>query len=311
LAAARHSSGTEDLPDPDAEEDPSVLNYNSPSDIHRTVEQLGLRLQKRWGQNFLINQGARRQIVSLIDPGSDQTIWEIGPGLGTLTVLLLKEVRSLLVFEIDRGLVRYLKGAFSDRENFQIVEGDVLKTWKSHYSEKNPPDKIAGNLPYSSASALIAALAENRVSPQRLVFTIQRELAQRMSATPGNKNYSSFSVLCQTVYNVSQRLQLKPGSFYPAPEVQSTVVVLEPKPEASQIPNWGFFRRCLRVMFRSRRKTLRNNLMAGGLVPSARLQDLDGFFEESGIDPGIRSERLSPPELLGFSQRLYAELENL
>jgi 16S rRNA (adenine1518-N6/adenine1519-N6)-dimethyltransferase len=288
-----------------------VLNYNSPTDIRRTVEQLGLRLQKRWGQNFLVNQGARRQIVSLVEPGAGQTIWEIGPGLGTLTVLLLQEVRSLLVFEIDRGLIRYLNGAFADRENFHIVEGDVLKTWRSHYSETNPPDRIVGNLPYSSASALIAALAESRVGAGRLVFTVQRELAQRMSAAPGNKNYSSFSVLCQSVYHVSQRLQLKPGSFYPQPEVYSTVVVLEPNPEASQIPNWGFFLRCLRTLFRSRRKTVKNNLLAGGLIPSSRVHELDVLFEELGVDPGIRAERLSPPELLRFSQRLYGELQNL
>jgi 16S rRNA (adenine1518-N6/adenine1519-N6)-dimethyltransferase len=129
-----------------------------------------------------------------------------------------------------------------------------------------------------------------------------------MNAAPGNKNYSSFSVLCQVCYHVSQRLQLKPGSFYPQPEVFSTVVVLEPKPEAAQIPNWGFFLRCLRTLFRSRRKTMRNNLLAGGLVPSPRVHELDGLFEELGIDPGTRSERLSPTELVRFSQRLYGAL---
>jgi 16S rRNA (adenine1518-N6/adenine1519-N6)-dimethyltransferase len=287
-----------------------VLNYNSPSDIRRAVEQLGLRLQKRWGQNFLINQGARRKIVSLVEPGAGQTIWEIGPGLGTLTVQLLPEVRSLLVFEIDRGLIRYLNATFSDRDNFHLVEGDVLKNWKSCYSEADPPDRIVGNLPYSCAAALIGALAENRVRAGRLVFTVQRELAQRMSAFPGNKNYSSFSVLCQMVYRISQRLQLKPGSFYPPPRVHSTVVVLEPNQAAIQVPNWDFFLQCLRTLFRSRRKTMRNNLLAGGLIPSPRPTQLDGLFEELGIDPGIRSERLSPQDLLRFSQRLYGELEN-
>jgi 16S rRNA (adenine1518-N6/adenine1519-N6)-dimethyltransferase len=288
-----------------------VLNYNSPIEIRRTVEQLGLRLQKRWGQNFLVNQGARRQIVSLVEPGAQETIWEIGPGLGTLTVLLLPEVRSLLAFEIDRGLIRYLNETFADRDNFHLIEGDVLKTWKSQYAQTGPPDKIVGNLPYSSASALIGVLAENRVCADRLVFTVQRELAQRMSAAPGNKNYSSFSVLCQIVYRISQRMQLKPGSFFPSPEVHSSVVLLEPNPEVSLIPHWPFFLRCLRTLFRSRRKTMRNNLLGGGLVAPARVKQLDRLFEELGIDPGIRSERLSPQALLGFSQRLYRELEDL
>jgi 16S rRNA (adenine1518-N6/adenine1519-N6)-dimethyltransferase len=288
-----------------------MLNYNSPSEIRRAVERLGLRLQKRWGQNFLINQGARRQIVSLLEPGAEETIWEIGPGLGTLTVLLLPEVRSLLAFEIDRGLIRYLNETFADRENLHLVEGDVMKTWRSHYSQTDPPDKIVGNLPYSSASALIAALAENRVCAKRLVFTVQRELAQRLSATPGNKNYSSFSVLCQVVYRISQRMQLKPGSFFPPPEVHSSVVLLEPNPGVSRISEWRFFLRCLRTLFRSRRKTMRNNLLAGGLIPPIRVEQVERLFDELGIDPGIRSERLSPQELLSFSRRLRTELEDL
>ena len=218
-----------------------MLNYNSPSEIRGTVERLGLRLQKRWGQNFLINQGARRQIVSLLEPGAGETVWEIGPGLGTLTVLLLPEVRCLLAFEIDRGLIRFLKETFPDRENLHLVEGDVLKTWRSYYSQADPPDKIVGNLPYSSASALIGALAENRVCAKRLVFTVQRELSQRMSAAPGNKNYSSFSVLCQIVYRISQMMQLKPGSFFPPPEVHSSVVLLEPNPGCPGSPSGLFF----------------------------------------------------------------------
>lgn len=286
-----------------------MLNYNSPSEIRRAVEQLGLRLQKRWGQNFLVNQGARRQIVSLVEPGAAETIWEIGPGLGTLTVLLLPKVRSLLAFEIDRGLIRYLTETFADRENFQLIPGDVMKTWRSHYSHTDPPDKIVGNLPYGTASALIGTLAENRVCAKRLVFTVQRELAQRMSAAPGNKNYSSFSVLCQIVYRISQRMQLKPGSFYPPPEVHSSVVLLEPNPEVFRIPEWRFFLRCLRTLFRSRRKTMRNNLLGGGLVAPPGVERLDRLFEDLGIDPGIRSERLSPQEILRFSHRLHSELE--
>jgi 16S rRNA (adenine1518-N6/adenine1519-N6)-dimethyltransferase len=270
-----------------------------------------LRLQKRWGQSFLVNRGARLRIVELVQPGTAETVWEIGPGLGTLTVLLLPEVRSLVTFEIDRGLVRYLNEIFAGHENFQLVCGDVMKTWRSHYSAADPPDKIVGNLPFSSASALIGALAENRVSAGRLVFTVQRELAQRMSAEPGNKNYSSFSVLCQTVYRISQPLQLKPGSFYPPPEVHSTVVLLQPRPEPSRVAHWDFFLRCLRILFRSRRKTMRNNLLAGGLVPAGRPERLDDLFGELGIAPGIRSERLSPPELLRFSQRLKIELNDL
>jgi 16S rRNA (adenine1518-N6/adenine1519-N6)-dimethyltransferase len=288
-----------------------VLNYGSPREIRRVLERLGLRLHKRWGQNFLINRGARLRIVSLVEPEPGDTVWEIGAGLGTLTVLLLPHVRCLVAFEIDRGLIRHLQESFKARENFRLVAGDALKTWKSCYAEQGAPDKIVGNLPYGSASALIGALAEHRVLAGRLVFTVQRELAERMTAQPGSKNYSSFSVLCQTVYGISQRMQLKPGSFFPAPEVQSSVVVLEPNREVQHVSEWGFFLRCLRMLFRSRRKTMRNNLLAGGIAGPEQVRRLDRIFEELRIDPRVRAERLSPQELLRFSQRLNLELQDL
>ncbi len=288
-----------------------MLNYNSPTEIRRVLEQLGVRLQKRWGQSFLVNRGAREVIVSLVDPEAEDNVWEIGPGLGTLTALLLPKVRSVAAFEIDRGLVTYLRENFGNWNNFALVTGDVLKTWRSYLREHGTPNKIVGNLPYSCASALIAALAENRVLAEKLVFTVQRELAERMSAQPGNKNYSSFSVLCQTVYRISERMQLKPGSFFPAPEVYSTVVVLEPKREVEDVPDWSFFLVCLRMLFQSRRKTMRNNLLAGGIASRDRADRLDEIFEKLGIDPGLRSERLSPEALMELTQHLAAELQDL
>jgi 16S rRNA (adenine1518-N6/adenine1519-N6)-dimethyltransferase len=287
-----------------------MLNYNSPTEIRRVLEALGVRLQKRWGQNFLVNRGARQAIVSLLEPESADTVWEIGPGLGTLTVLLLPHVRLLLAFEIDRGLIRYLQESFADRGNFRLVAGDALKSWRSVYREQGVPDKIVGNLPYSSASALIASLAENRVAAKKLVFTVQRELAERMTAEPGTKSYSSFSVLCQVTYSISRRMQLRPGSFFPAPEVHSTVLLLEPNTEAAEIPHWDAFLRCLRLLFRSRRKTMRNNLLAAGGATAARVEGLDEIFDEMGIDSRSRSEELAPPELLRLSQRLAPLLQD-
>ncbi len=288
-----------------------MLNYDSPTSVRRALEKLGIRLQKRWGQNFLINKGARQRIVSLIDPKPEETVWEVGPGLGSLTELLLPQVARLLAFEIDRGLIRFLEENFQKEKNFVLVQGDVLKTWRSQIKEHGLPAKIAGNLPYSSASALIADLAEERILVERLVFTVQRELAKRMTARPGSKNYSSFSVLCQSVYKIEECMVLKPNSFLPAPEVFSTVVVMSPKKEVRRIDDWGFFLRLLRILFRSRRKMIRNNLLAGGLTSRENAGRLLEAVKDMGIDPKLRSERLSPPELLRFSQSLAAFLKNL
>ena len=132
-----------------------------------------------------------------------------------------------------------------------------------------------------------------------------------MTAAPGSKNYSSFSALCQTVYRVQERIKLKPGSFFPAPGVRSSVVVLEPKQEVELVREWDFFLRCLRVLFSSRRKTMRNNLSAAAIIPRNRVDRLNRVFQEAGVDPQARSETLSPERLLRLSNRLAVELEDL
>ncbi len=288
-----------------------MLNHDSPSDIRKVLAELNIGLHKRWGQNFLINRTARQKIAALVDPHGHETVWEIGPGLGALTELLLPRVKVLVAFEIDRGLIRFLRSSFAAEEKLRLVPGDVLRTWPKQLAEQGLPDKITGNLPYGSASALIAALAEQRVFPERMVFTVQREMAARMTARLGSKNYSSFSVLCQSAYRIEERLELRPGSFFPPPEVVSSVVTLTPRWETAAFVHWGLFLRLLRILFRSRRKTVRNNLLAGGLVRQEEAGRLIEAVREEGIDPGTRGERLSYGELMRLAERLDAVLKDL
>lgn len=282
------------------------MNYDSPAEIRAELERLGVRLKKRWGQNFLINRGARERIVSLLDPQPADTVWEIGAGLGGLTAELLPRVRRLLAFEVDRGLLRFLEGAFGDRSALTLVPGDVLASWKPALAQFGPPDRVVGNLPYSTASAILGSFAEQGLVAQRMVFTVQRELAERMRAPAGSKHYSSFSLLCQHLYTISERMELKPGSFYPAPEVVSTVVELGPRPEvrAQAAEERLFFLHLARALFRSRRKTLWNNLLAWGAsngVAAARLREA---LEAEEIDPRGRSEGLRLETLERLARRL-------
>lgn len=282
------------------------MNYDSPVEIRAELERLGVRLKKRWGQNFLINRGARDRIVSLLDPQPADTVWEIGAGLGGLTAELLPRVRLLLAFEVDRGLLRFLETAFGTHAGFIVVPGDVLASWKPALKQHGAPDRIVGNLPYRAASAILGSFAEQGLMAQRMVFTVQRELAERMCAPAGSKSYSSFSLLCQHQYKIRERMQLKPGSFYPAPEVASTVVELAPRPEArAQAPEERlFFLRLARALFQSRRKTLWNNLLAWGpskAVPAPRLREA---LEAEGIDPRARSERLELEAMERLARRL-------
>ena len=288
-----------------------MLNHDSPSEIRKVLAELNVRLHKRWGQHFLINRTARQKIAALVDPHGHETVWEIGPGLGALTELLLPRVEILVAFEIDRGLIRFLRSSFAGQEKLRLVPGDALRTWPEQLAEHGLPHKIAGNLPYGSASALVADLAERRIFPERMVFTVQREMAARMRARPGSKNYSSFSVLCQSAYRIEEELQLKPGSFFPPPEVVSSVVMLRPRWETAAFAHWGLFLRLLRILFRSRRKTVRNNLLAGGLAGRGEVERLIEAVREAGIEPGVRGERLSYGELMRMAECLSAVLQDL
>jgi 16S rRNA (adenine1518-N6/adenine1519-N6)-dimethyltransferase len=280
------------------------MNYDSPAEIRSTLERLGLRPHRRWGQNYLVNPHARRKIVELLDPRPDDVVWEVGPGLGCLTVELLARAGRVVAFEVDWGLIRFLQRELEGRERLELVPGDVLKTWRPELDNRGAPGKIGGNLPYASASALIGDLAGANVRPSRMVFTVQKELAQRMTAVPGTKAFSSFSVLCQVAYRVSIEMEIKPGSFYPAPEVSSSVISLCPREDIRQPRERDLFQRLVRASFGSRRKTIWNNLLAGGFAEGDRGGVLRAALAEEGIDPGRRGETLEPERFVALADRL-------
>ena len=115
------------------------MNPDSPSDIRAVLEERGLALKKRWGQNFLVNRGARERLVTMLEIQADQTVWEIGPGLGSMTGLLAERAARVLAFEVDHGLCRFLQETFGGVPSFTLVPGDFLETWKSAVSEHGPP----------------------------------------------------------------------------------------------------------------------------------------------------------------------------
>jgi 16S rRNA (adenine1518-N6/adenine1519-N6)-dimethyltransferase len=271
------------------------MNPDSPADIRALLEERGLALKKRWGQNFLVNRGARQRLIEILGPRSHETVWEIGPGLGSMTEMLTRASARVIAFELDRGLCRYLEDTLRGVTAFTLVPGDFLDTWKSIMEEQGAPDRILGNLPYSSASLMIADIIESGVRPTRMVFTVQRELADRMASPPGRKSYSSFSVLCQTCFNVTGRGDLQPGSFYPVPDVVSSIVEMTPAPGAPEGEVLKVFSGLARVFFSSRRKTIRNNVKDGAVL---------GALAEEGIDLGLRAEQIAPEVFVRLARRL-------
>ncbi len=288
-----------------ADTPPAAFNPDSPAEIRAALEQMGIGLKKRWGQNFLVNRGARERLVGLLDPQPGESVWEIGPGLGSMTGLLLARGVALTAFEVDRGLCRHLRRAYAGEERFRLIEGDFLETWEQEAAGRGAPDRVLGNLPYRSASLMIAALAEGGLRPVRLVFTVQRELADRMTAAPRSKDYSSFSAFCQACFGIEGRGELRPGSFYPAPEVISSIVELQPLAGGPDARTVAELSALLRGLFAARRKTLRNNLQAGW-PQDERRQAVAAALESEGIELSSRAEELAPCAFVRVARRLAA-----
>ena len=278
------------------------FDYTSVSSIARLLEENGLGMTKKFGQNFLISANVLDRITALCGANEKSVVWEVGPGIGALTTRLLQTGASVTAFEIDHGFCRILREkAYSDVPNFRLIEGDALKTWKEVYEKEGAPDMVCANLPYNVGSVFIASLIENRCLPKRMVYTLQSEVVERICAKQGDESYSGFSILTGIDYQNREALKIKSGCFFPPPNVDSSVVVME-KRETPLVPSEdaSAFINLTRVLFAQRRKTVRNNLKALGL-PSEKL---DEALEKSGISPTERAEKLTVDQILGLQRAL-------
>ena len=275
-------------------------DYNSPAELKQVLDITGFSMQKKFCQNFLINSEARKKLIDTLQVDENTSVWEVGPGLGAMTSEILERDAELTVFEIDRGFASLISNYFEDfakKDKFFLVEGDVLKTWKNHLEKTKIPDRFFGNLPYNIAATIIADTIENNVRFERCVFTVQKEVAQRMTAKPGQSDYSSFSVLCQWAYDLQNVIDLSGGNFWPKPNVDSRAVLFTKKEDFPRCNNPKLFVKMQRALFSSRRKTVRNNL-------SQFLNNNDIAVEclnKADIDIMKRAEVLTIDELLKLS----------
>ena len=277
-------------------------DYNSPVALKAFLDENGMAMQKKFGQNFLVNATARKKIIDCLDVAEGTKVWEVGPGLGCMTAEILERGANVCAFEIDHGFARLLRDFFSDyaeRKAFELVEGDVLKTWKPHLEANGIAERFFGNLPYNVAATIIADTINEGVRFEKSVVTVQKEVAQRMSAKAGTENYSSFSVLCQWAYEIKNVVDLAGGNFWPVPNVASRAVLMTKREDFPRCENPKLFMRMLRQLFSSRRKTVRNNLLAlaGG-------EKTDAALSRANIKPGERAEDLELFSLLSLSDAL-------
>ena len=274
------------------------MNLSSRSEVRRYLKESQLAPKKRFGQNFLVDRHYRTRIIAAASLEPSDHAWEIGPGLGSLTELILEAVAHLVVFEVDWGLVRHLERTFGSSERVSIVAGDFRKTWQTVHRDYGPPSVVLGNLPYRLAATMIGDLLEHALPCRRMVFTVQKEVAARMAAGAGTQDYSSFSVLCQSAANVRPLFDIPPGSFLPVPEVDSTVVELSPRQGLQREWIHGLAH-LVRLCFASRRKTLRRNLAS-----AANPDRYAAAFTAEGVDLGLRAEALPPEAFAAVATRL-------
>ncbi len=284
-------------------------DYNSPQALKAFMDSNDMAMQKKFGQNFLVNGDARKKLIDTLDVKNGMKVWEVGPGLGSMTSELLERGVNLTVFEIDHGFARLIREFFEDYSEkglFEVVEGDVLKTWKNYKENALMPERFFGNLPYNVAATIIADTINEGCRFDKAVFTIQKEVGLRMTAKPGSENYSSFSVLCQWAYDVKSIMDLAGGNFWPVPNVASRAVLMTKKADFPCCNNPSLFMTMIRALFASRRKTVRNNLLslAGGA------ETCDAVLSKAGIKCSERAENLDVKKLLELSDALDSYLNN-
>ncbi len=288
-------------------------DYNSAQELKSFLEKKGFAMQKKFGQNFLINETARKKIIDALDVNENTFVWEVGPGLGCMTDEILSRGASLTAFEIDKGFASCVKDFFedySDKKKFSLIEGDVLKTWKNALKDfkdvtgKDCPDRFFGNLPYNIAATLIADTIENSIRFEKCVFTVQKEVAKRMCAKPGTEDYSSFSVLCSWAYDITNIIDLAGANFWPKPNVDSRSVLFTRKENFPRCENPVLFCKMQRALFSSRRKTVKNNLTA--FLSSS--EKADAALSKAGINPLLRAEVMSLDELLLLSDVINKDI---
>lgn len=275
-------------------------DYNSSSSLKSFLEKNGLAMQKKFGQNFLINQNARKRLIDELDIKENTTVWEVGPGLGAMTEEILNRGAKLTAFEIDRGFAEQINSFFakySESGNFILIQGDFLKTWKSHFLKNGLADRFFGNLPYNVAATMIADMISQGIRFEKSVVTVQKEVGQRMCAEPGSKDYSSFSVLCTWAYDIKPLMDLSGGNFWPKPNVDSRAMVMTKKKDWPCCENPELFQKMVRTLFASRRKTIKNNLSS--LLLNTDL--INQVLDLSKINSQARAEELALEQLLLLS----------
>ena len=281
------------------------MNLCDINQIKALLARHGFRFSKSMGQNFLIQGWVPQDIADASGADALSGVLEIGPGIGPLTRQLSARAGRVVSVELDRALLPILAETLADRNNVEIVSGDILKTDIPALVE----EKLSGlrpiacaNLPYNITTPAITALLEAGCF-QTITVMIQREVARRICAAPGTGDYGAFSVYCQYHAQTELLFDVPPDCFLPAPKVTSSVLRLTPRPAPAEVDDAEHFFKVVRAAFAQRRKTLLNGLSTafGGQITK---ETLAGLLADCGLPADVRGERLSIPQFAALSRAI-------
>lgn len=262
----------------------------NPQETRAVLERHGFSLKHRLGQNFLVNDSVIGRILDLAELDQHDVVYEIGPGIGTLTVAMLPRVATVVAVEADKTLPPVLNETCAHYLNkLTLIQGDALRVTPAEIvtTAGSEPTKLVSNLPYQVAATVILAAFQKMPSIRRLVAMVQAEVADRISAQPGTKAYGAYTAKLALYARVTGRFEVGPSNFMPPPHVDSAVVRIERKDTTCADAETVAL--VIDAAFAQRRKTIRNSMAANGFGKD----ELDVAFAGAGIDPRARAEVLS------------------
>lgn len=293
------------------------------SKVKHSLEEYNLAPSKRFGQNFLINENTSYKIIRSGNVLKDDTIIEVGVGLGALTIPLAKSAHQVIGIEIDRGIIRYHENEKSLPQNVKLVHNDILKAdFETLHRQIGSKLKIMANLPYSISNPFLFKLIDNSHLIEWATIMLQKEVAGRLLAEPGSKQYGIPTVLLRSCASIEKLLNLQPSEFHPRPKVDSTVVkiIFSPVPShVQELPkhNPKILQTLVRAAFGQRRKMLVNTLSSSrifspyfsekSIVRQATLETII----ESGIQPEVRGESLGLNEFVLLARSFEKKILSL
>ena len=271
-----------------------------PKATAEVLKKYNFRFQKKFGQNFLIDSHVLDKIITAADIKDDDMILEIGPGIGTLTQLLAYNARKVVSVEIDNNLIPILEYTLKDYDNVRIINEDILKLDIAKLvieENNNRPIKVVANLPYYITTPIIMGLFEKHVPIESITVMIQKEVADRMSAGPGTKNYGALSLAVQYYSEPYLAANVPPNCFMPRPDVSSAVIRLTLVKDKVRVSNEETLFKLIKAAFAQRRKTFMNCLKNSDSFDLSK-DEWETVFSKAGLPLNIRGETLTLEEFV-------------